>query len=151
MIFKNIDEIIAYAIEKELEAETFYLEAASEADFTGAKQLFEEFAKEEFKHKTMLETLSKEQINSFVPETVPDLKRSDYLVDMTYEKGMSFADILRLAMKREEKANKLYLDLSQKAGQADIKKLFEKLAQEESKHKFGLETMYDDYMAKLGD
>jgi len=151
MNFTNIDEIIAYAIEKELEAETFYLEAASQADFSGAKQLFEDFAKEEFKHKTMLEKLDKEQINSFVPETVPDLKRSDYLVDMTYEKGMGFADILRLAMKREEKANKLYLDLAQKAGEADIKKLFEKLAQEESKHKFSLERMYDDYMAKLGD
>ncbi|ETR74316.1 MAG: putative rubrerythrin Rbr [Candidatus Magnetoglobus multicellularis str. Araruama] len=151
MNFNNIDEIIKYAIEKEIEAEQFYLEAAAEAEFTGARQLFEDFAKEENKHKTMLETLDKDQIHSFVPETVPDLKRSNYLVDMTYEKGMGFADILRLAMKREEKANKLYLDLSQKAGQDDIKKLFEKLAQEESKHKFGLERMYDDYMATMGD
>jgi len=151
MNFKNIDDIIAYAIERELEAETFYLEAAKDSDFSGAKQLFEDFAKEESKHKTMLENLDKEQINSFVPETVPDLKRSDYLVDMTYEKGMGFADILRLAMKREEKANKLYLDLAQKAGMDQIKKLFEKLAQEESKHKYGLESMYDDYMAKMGD
>jgi rubrerythrin len=151
MNFTNIDEIIAYAIEKEIEAETFYLEAAQESDYTGAKQLFEDFAKEEFKHKTMLEKLDKDQISSFVPETVPDLKRSDYLVDMTYEKGMNFADILRLAMKREEKAKALYLDLAQKSGMDDIKKLFEKLAQEESKHKYGLEKMYDEYMAKLGD
>jgi len=151
MNFNNIDDIIAYAIEKELEAEIFYLEAAAEADFTGAKQLFNDFAKEEFKHKTKLENLNNEDIKSFVPETVPDLKRSDYLVDMTYEKGMGFADILRLAMKREEKANKLYLDLAQKAGMDNIKKLFEQLAQEESKHKFSLESMYDDYMAKIGD
>jgi len=151
MNFKDIDEIIAYAIEKEIEAENFYLEAASQADFSGAKELFEDFAKEENKHKTLLENLDKTQIKSFVPETVPDLKRSDYLIDMTFEKGMGFTDILRLAMKREEKANKLYLDLSQKAGQDDIKKLFEKLAQEESKHKYALESMYDDYMAKVGD
>jgi len=151
MDFKNIDDIIAYAIEKELEAEIFYLEAASHSDFTGAKQLFEDFAKEENKHKVMLETLDKDQIKSFVPETVPDLKRSEYIVDMSYEKGMGFADILRLAMKREEKANKLYLDLAQKTDQTDVKKLFEKLAQEESKHKYGLESMYDDYMAKMGD
>jgi len=151
MNFNNIDEIIAYAIEKEVEAEKFYLEAANEADFSGAKQLFEDFAKEENKHKVMLEKMDKAQIQSFVPETVPDLKRSDYLVEMTYEKGMGFADILRLAMKREEKANKLYMDLSQKAGNDDVQKLFEKLAQEESKHKFALESMYDDYMAKQGD
>ncbi|KPA12891.1 Rubrerythrin domain protein [Candidatus Magnetomorum sp. HK-1] len=151
MNFKDIDEIIAYAISKEIEAEDFYLEAASQADFSGAKELFEDFAKEENKHKTLLENLDKSQIQSFVPETVPDLKRSDYLIDMTYEKGMGFADILRLAMKREEKANKLYLDLSQKAGMDDIRQIFEKLAQEESKHKYGLESMYDDYMAKMGD
>jgi rubrerythrin len=151
MDFKNIDDIIAYAIEKEVEAESFYLEAASQADFTGARQLFEDFAKEENKHKTMLEKLDKNQISSFVPETVPDLKRSEYIIDMSYEKGMGFADILRLSMKREEKANKLYLDLARKTDQSDVKKLFEKLAQEESKHKYGLESMYDDYMAKMGD
>jgi rubrerythrin len=151
MDFNNVDDILAYAIEKEVEAENFYLEAASEADFTGARKLFEDFAREENKHKTMLENLDREQIKSFVPETVPDLKRSDYLVDMTYKKGMGFADILRLAMKREEKANRLYVDLSQKTDEADVKKLFEKLAQEESKHKYGLESMYDDYMAKMGD
>jgi rubrerythrin len=151
MDFNNVDGIIAYAIEKEVEAEKFYLEAASDADFTGARKLFEDFASEENKHKIKLENLDREQINSFVPETVPDLKRSDYLVDMTYEKGMGFADILRLAMKREEKANRLYLDLAQKTDEADVKKLFEKLAQEESKHKYGLESMYDDYMAKMGD
>jgi len=151
MNFKDIDEIIAYAIGKEIEAESFYLEAAQKSDFSGSKQLFEDFAKEENKHKVLLENLDKAQIQTFVPEAVPDLKRSDYLIDMNYEEGMSFADILRLAMKREEKANKLYLDLATKAGQDDIKKLFEKLAQDESKHKYSLETMLDDYMAKMGD
>jgi rubrerythrin len=151
MDFKNIDDIIAYAIEKEDEAEKFYLDAANQSDFTGARQLFDDFAREENKHKTMLEKLDKAQIQSFVPETVPDLKRSDYLIDTNYEKGMGFADILRMAMKREEKANKLYLDLAQKTDNADVKKLFQKLAQEESKHKYGLESMYDDYMAKMGD
>ncbi|MBF0452484.1 MAG: ferritin family protein [Candidatus Magnetomorum sp.] len=151
MNFKDIDEIIAYAIEKEIEAENFYLEAALQSDFSGVKQMFEDFAKEENKHKVLLEKLDKAQIQSFVPETVPDLKRSDYLIDMNYDKGMGFTDVLRLAMKREEKASKLYLDLSQKAGQDDIRQLFEKLAQEESKHKYALETMYDDTMAKMGD
>jgi Uncharacterized conserved protein len=67
--------------------------------------------------------MDKGQIQSFVPETVPDLKRSDYLIDMSYEKGMGFADILRLAMKREEKANKLYLDLAQKTDDTDVQKI----------------------------
>ena len=31
------------------------------------------------------------------------------------------------------------------------KNLFKILCQEEAKHKLALETMYDDYMAELGD
>jgi hypothetical protein len=31
------------------------------------------------------------------------------------------------------------------------KKLFSLLSQEEAKHKLRLETLYDDYMAKMGD
>jgi len=50
-------------------------------------------------------------------------------------------------MKREEKAVKLYTVLADQTDHADAKKLFMILVQEESKHKLGLESMYDDYLA----
>ena len=70
---------------------------------------------------------------------------------MEYEPGMGYSDILRLAMKREEKAVKFYTDYSEKAGKQEHKKLFQILAQEESKHKLKLETILDDYLAEMGD
>jgi rubrerythrin len=73
------------------------------------------------------------------------------MVDMTYEKGMHYADILRLAMKREEKALALYNELQGKTDKDEYIRLFKILAQEEAKHKKFLETMYDDYMAEQGD
>jgi rubrerythrin len=75
------------------------------------------------------------------------MKRSDYMVDIEYEKGMHYTDILRLAMKREEKALKLYNVLQTKTQDEAYLKLFKILAQEEAKHKRVLETLYDDYMA----
>ncbi len=42
---------------------------------------------------------------------IGDLKRSDLMVDIAWKKGMSYRDILLLAMKREEKALKLYNEL----------------------------------------
>jgi len=98
-----------------------------------------------------LENFSKENVEHYMVEKVPDLKRSDYLVDMEYEPGLSYADILRLAAKREEKAFKLYNDFSDKTGNEVHKKLFQALSQEEAKHKLKLETMLDDYMAEMGD
>ena len=82
---------------------------------------------------------------------ITDIKRSDYLVDLDYEQGMPYNEILLLAMKREEKALKLYNDFLEQADTDEGKKLFKILCQEEAKHKLALETIYDDYMAKMGD
>ena len=82
---------------------------------------------------------------------ITDIKRSDYVVDLEYQKGMAYNEILMLAMKREEKALKLYNDFLDQADTEEGKKLFKILCQEEAKHKLALETMYDDYMAQMGD
>jgi rubrerythrin len=64
---------------------------------------------------------------------------------------MGYHEMLQLAMKREEKALALYNDLLSRTEDENQKKIFQMLCQEEAKHKLKLETMYDDYMAKMGD
>ncbi|MEJ2586176.1 MAG: ferritin family protein [Deltaproteobacteria bacterium] len=151
MKFESFEEIMEYAIGKEIEAAQFYEEASRKEKFSGVKDVFQSFAAEERKHQAMLEGFSKENIDAYPVEKIPDLKRSDYLVDLEYEPGMAYEDILKLAMKREEKAFKFYSDFSKQATQPEHKKLFDILAQEESKHKLRLETIYDDHMAEMGD
>jgi len=153
MNFNSVEEIINYAIEKEKEAVKFYEEISRQEAFSGTRKIFEEFAKEERKHQAMLEdfSINKEKISKYKLEWITDIKRSDYLVDIEYEKGMHYTDILRLAMKKEEKALKLYNDLMQKADNKNVIKLFQLLAQEEAKHKGYIEGLYDDYMAGQGD
>ena len=153
MNFESIVEILKYAIEKEKEAAEFYLEISRQEPFAGAKETFEQFAAEERKHQVLLEEFeaNKEKIAEFELKWIPDMKRSNYMVDMQYEKGMHYTDILRLAMKREEKALKLYNELQTKTQDEAYLKLFKILAQQEAKHKRALETMYDDYMAEQGD
>ena len=72
-------------------------------------------------------------------------------MDLEYQKGMPYADILRLAMKREEKALKLYNKFLDETKDEKLSSLFKMLVQEEAKHKLALETAYDDYMAEQGD
>jgi rubrerythrin len=151
MEFNSIKEIMEYAVNKEIEAAEFYEELSRQELFSGTKQIFADFAKEERKHQAMLEDFTKEKIEQYKIENIPDLKRSDYLVDIEYKEGMSYADILRLAMKREEKSLKFYNDFMGKAEVEDFKKLFQILAQEEAKHKLTLETMLDDYLSEMGD
>jgi rubrerythrin len=134
MNFDDLEAMIDFAIEKEREAAKFYDKISKdEEDFSGSKKMFAEFAAEEQKHEKILQNFKTKGISKSLEEYqlkwITDIKRSDYLVDVSYEKGMPYNEILLLAMKREEKA----------------------LCQEEAKHKLALETIYDDYMAKMGD
>ena len=153
MNFKSIEDLIRFAIEKEKAAIEFYESASTEEPYSAGKQTFLEFAKEEKKHKALLEGFLKgdKKLEEYRFKWVPDMKRSDYMVDLKHEKGMAYPELLRLAMKREEKALQLYNDLASNAEQPDWVKVFKMLCQEEAAHKLKLETIYDDYMAKMGD
>jgi rubrerythrin len=156
MGFENFDGILDFAIEKEQEAADFYSMVARHEDLPGSREMFEEFASEELKHKKMLENMKKtgnveESLKGYRFKWITDIKRSDYLIDIEFHHGMNYREILHLAMKREEKALKFYGDLREKAEDDNAKKLFNVLCQEEAKHKLSLESIYDDFMANLGD
>jgi len=153
MEFKSIDDILQYAIDKEIEAAEFYEQAAGNIELRGVKAVLEEYAAEERKHEKMLKDLQadKGRIGQYQFKKIQDIKRSDYLVEMEYRPDMDYVDLMRLAMKREEKANKLYVTLAKATDDAEYAEFFKMLAQEEMKHKNSLETIYDDFMAKHAD
>jgi rubrerythrin len=155
MEFENINEIIQFAIGKEEEAAQFYEGLSREERFSGKKEMFIDFSREERKHKKLLEGMLtgdlEENLEEYRFKWITDIKRSDYVDDIEYEPGMGYQDILMLAAKREEKALQLYNDLQEKTETESAVKIFKVLCQEEAKHKLALETMYDDYMAEMGD
>ncbi len=143
MSLSTLPEIIQFAIDKEKNAQAFYRSAAGLSQYPGIPTLFEELADEEQKHEKMLENIGQ---GASIPEAggmVPDLKISDYLVDLTFFPNMKYQEVMILAMKNEEKSMKFYQAWSEKAAQADHKKLFAHLAEEEAKHKYRLESIYD--------
>ena len=155
MDFKNLTEIIDFAIAKEVEAAEFYRTVSEQEIFSGKKEMFLEFAAEERKHQALLEDLKSGNLGSKLDDYefkwITDIKRSDYVDEIAYEPGMPYNDILLLASKREEKALALYNQMLANADTDESKKVFKMLCQEEAKHKLTLETMLDDYMAKMGD
>jgi rubrerythrin len=155
MDFDNLGSLIAFAIEKEKEAADFYEENSEAEMMSGKRQMLKEFAAEERKHQRMLEdylaTGIAEKIEEYRFEWITDIKRSDYVDAIEYKPGMAYNELLMLAMKREEAALKLYNQLLKKADSDGAKTLFKMLCQEEAKHKLALETLYDDYMAQMGD
>lgn len=153
MGFESLEEILGFAAEKEKEAVTFYESLAMQAPNSGARELLEGFAAEEKKHLVMFENIlsGDMELESYTYDWIPDMKRSNYMVETDYQEGMGYADLLRLAMKREENSLQMYNDLLNKVDREELKGVFKMLCQEEAGHKLKLETMYDDYMACQGD
>ena len=145
---KKFKEIIKFAIDKEIEAFDFYTQASQNAKYSGGKELFRSLAKEEEGHRKLLENLNMEKIAQKRIEKVPDLHISDYMVEVEMKPDLSYADALRVAMKREEKSLKLYNDMKESNKDEDLKKIFTLLANEEAKHKLKLEKIYDDEILK---
>lgn len=149
----SISDVVQFAIEKEKEAAAFYRQAADNEDDQANKNVLIDFAEEEEKHEKMLKDFSfdKEAVANYKFKKIEDIKRADYLVDMDYKPGMNYFDVMRIAMKREEKAYKLYEKLKESAENKEMENIFAVLAHEELKHKSGLERIYDDHLAQHGD
>lgn len=146
--FESINDILDFAINNEQNAVDFYTELAANATTEDMREVFENFAKEEVSHKARLTHIKDNGVFEGGYEAVQDLKIADYLVRTEPKESMTYADALVLAMKREKAAFKLYLHLSERAPNSDLKKLFMSLANEESKHKLRFEIEYDEYVLR---
>jgi rubrerythrin len=68
---------------------------------------------------------------------------SELMEDVPFSSDMSYADLVRMAIKNEEKSQKLYAMTAQGVNEPALEKLLLILAREESTHKERLEKIYD--------
>jgi rubrerythrin len=145
---KKFGEIIQFAIQREIESMDFYDRASKLVKHSGTRDLFSDFVKQEEGHKKKLEAVRVGKIELGKIEKIPNLKISDYMVEAELKPDISYGDILRIAMKREERSVKLYTDLNERNQDETLRSLFTFLVQEESKHKYYIEKLYDDEVLK---
>lgn len=144
MEHEHLNQVIDFAVEREKEAVDFYHELQNRAEFVYQKKALHDLEKMEQGHIAVLENIRSSDMNGIEPESVADLKISDYLAEAPLSEDMSYQDILITAMKREEKSHDLYARLAEEYKDENVRKLFEKLAAEELKHKLHFETVYDE-------
>jgi len=144
----TFDDILDFAIEEEQKAVEFYTELAGQSSSDEMREVFEEFAQEEVKHKMKLMDVKETGITNMPPEDVADLQISDYIVNVKTSPNMSYQEALVVAMNKEKAAFRLYTSLSERSSNPALKELFASLAQEESKHKLRFEVEYDDFVLR---
>jgi rubrerythrin len=145
---KDFKEAITFAIRKEAEAYNLYKTYSQLTKTPGLKQMFEELAQEEQKHRKILEGVEKKDVTEYKIEKIPNLKIGDFVEEQEFSPDMDYASALRFAIKREEHSLDLYNHMAGGTDDPELRKLFSALAQEEAKHKLRLETEYDENILK---
>ncbi len=148
MNFNSVDDILDFAIKNEEEAYKFYL-ALAEKTKPSLKSTFEDFAREELKHKEMILKVKAGGELKPIEDKIMDLKileslkREDKIENYS---DLEYEDALKIAMKREKETFLFYTKLADKMENDNLRNLFLRLAQEEAKHKLRFEIAYDEYI-----
>jgi rubrerythrin len=143
MKLDSLDEILRFAIRKEADAAAFYKMAADRSN-PGVKKNFKELAKMEEGHKKKLEGFDLKKIGEMKLKKTKGMGMSEMIEGVPFSSDMSYADLLRMAIKNEEKSQRFYLSTEKMVTEPKLKKLLLILAQEESTHKEKLEKIYDE-------
>ncbi len=140
--FRSVNEVLDFAIKREIEAQKFYLELADFVEKPEMAKVLSVLASEEREHKEKLEAVKAGEIG-IDEEEVGKLDIAEYVQDVEQHPKMSYVDLLVVGMKKEEISRKLYTDLATIAQTHELKDIFLNLAQEEAKHKLRFEIEYD--------
>jgi len=141
----SIEEILEYAISREVEAYYFCLALAGRVDTPRMRQVFEDMAAEELEHKAKLE-LEMIKMGKTLParQMPPGRPESDYIIsDSDSPLDMDYADMLLLGVEKEEAAFRIYVNLIPNVHDEESREVLLALAQEEVRHKLRFETEYD--------
>jgi rubrerythrin len=143
MNWNNLEEVLRFAVRKEADAAAFYRMAADRSN-PGVKKSFEELARMEEGHKKKLEGFDPKKIEKMELKETMGFGIAEMMEDIPFSSDMSYADLLRMAIKNEEKSERLYTSTANSVMDPQLKKLLVFLAQEEATHKKRLERIYDD-------
>jgi rubrerythrin len=140
--FKSFDDILDFAISREIEAQKFYLKLADFVEQPEMAKVFSDLASEELEHKAKLQAIKAGQIK-IEKENIGNLGITDHVKSVEPHAKMSYVEMLVVGMKKEETSRKLYTDLARVTQKQELQEIFLQLAQEEADHKLRFEIEYD--------
>ena len=142
-------EILEFAISREVEAYHFYLALARRVDTEQMRKVFEELAQEELEHKAKLELEIIKTGKTVTEELPPARPDSEYIIsDDPSQLDMDYKDVLMLGMEKEEAAFRTYVNLLANINNEESREVLLAIAEEEVKHKLRFETEYDMWLKK---
>lgn len=143
------DEILEFAISRELEAYHFYMALAGRVESGEMRKVFEDLADEELEHKAKLELEVMKTGKTVTLERKPAWSESNYIIsDDPSLLDIEYKDMLLLGMEKEEASFRTYVNLVPNVKDEESREVLLALAEEEVKHKLRFEIEYDMLLKK---
>ncbi len=139
----SIDEVLEFAIAREVEAHELYMYIAQHVKTLVMRKVCEEFAKEELEHKAKLEFEMMKAGKVVSQSEQPVLNISDYIGEQGDPIDMNYRELLVFAIKKEETSIRLYSDLANIVGEEESREVLLALANEENQHRLRFELEYN--------
>lgn len=141
----NRDGIMEFAIKEVESGYNFYKVLAGMVNNAAAASALNGLANEKLAQIDSLIGIKFEQQVEDEYRGVQDLKIADCITaDVEPREGMSYRDALGTAIVRQTTVYRMYVNLAENAVAPESKDLFEAIARVEGKHKYRLETEYDN-------
>ena len=139
---EDVKKIISTAIDREVEAYTFYHTIATKVKDKVLKDLFTELAGEEKKHREFLQAFLAKDVSSMKFAAGHDYKVGDALPSPKLTLDLSPLEGMVVAIKKELEAMQMYTQFANAAADTETQLLFSQLANMERGHKARLEDIY---------
>jgi rubrerythrin len=139
---EDAKKIVSMAIDREVEAYTFYRTIADKVKDSALKKLFDELAGEEKKHREFLQAFLTRDVAKLHFNPRADYKVGDTLPSPKLSVDLKPIDGLVIAIKKELEAMQMYTQLANNSTEVEQQLLFSQLANMEKTHKARLEDLY---------
>ncbi|MDO8302407.1 MAG: ferritin family protein [Sedimentisphaerales bacterium] len=138
-------EVLELAISREAAAHDFYTALSKRVQDPQMKNALESFAAEELEHKARLE-LELMKLGVVVNTSAVAPRDDEEAIEPTM--NMEYKDLLVIAMRKEKRSLRLYIDLAAVAKDRDTREMLLTLAEEEAMHHARFEVEYNILMRK---
>ena len=136
MELNTFGAVMGFAVDYEHRAGEWYGRAAAAAQGAELKTKLGELGEARAKRKKLIERVRRENVTEMILEPISGLDGAAFEVDGPVPTGD--AELLRLAMSREEKAEQFYLAASAKLSIPEVARIFKKIARDIADCRAGL-------------
>ena len=131
MPLNTASAIVSFYAKLEDQAANFYEQLASVESYSAGKETFQDLAKENRRHRELVERTYREVITDALEACFAfSMNESDYIIDTAIAKKLSYPDVVRKSIEIEEKHYKFCIDASEKSKSlmSDLPQMFGRIA-----------------------